>query len=224
MRALAIKPYLRKGLRLRHSGFHATYHLPFTTYRRSPQPSGARVQHSGRLVILSGPSGVGKDTVLEAWRQSNPRVQRVIAYTTRQPRTGEADGVDYHFVTSDRFQELVEEGAFLEHKLVHGNHYATPLYEMEAMLTEGKIAVLKIDVQGALEAMRLRPEALSIYLLPPSSETLEQRIRTRGTDKQADIERRLEDARFEISQANKYTTRVVNDDIERVVRELNDLV
>lgn len=178
----------------------------------------------GRLVILSGPSGVGKDTVLDAWQTSNPRVRRVVAYTTRSPRPGEADGVDYHFVSKNRFQELAEAGAFLEHKLVHGNCYATPLHHMEAMLMDGMIAVLKIDVQGAVEAMRLRPEALSIFLLPPSTEDLEKRIRGRGTDNEEVIERRLKDARFELSQADKYTARVVNDEIDRVVRELNDLI
>ena len=176
-----------------------------------------------RLVILSGPSGVGKDTVLEAWKASNPRVQRVVAYTTRQPRNGEVNGVDYHFVTRQRFDELVEEGAFLEHKLVHGNWYATPLSDMEALLIAGQIAVLKIDVQGAMEAMKLRPDALSIFLLPPTVEDLEKRIRGRGTDSEEVIERRLEDARYELALADKYTAHVVNDDIERVVRELNDL-
>src|SRR4051812_46910447 len=117
---------------------------------------------TGRLVILSGPSGVGKDTVLEQWKASNPRVHKVVAYTTRAPRPGEVDAVDYHFITPQRFQDLIEEGAFLEHKHVHGNYYATPLSDMEAMLMEGKIAVLKIDVQGAMEAMKLRPEAMSI--------------------------------------------------------------
>src|SRR5689334_15018289 len=128
----------------------------------------------GRLVILSGPSGVGKDTVLAAWQSSNPRVQRVVAYTTRAPRAGEQNGVDYHFVSRARFDELVEANAFLEHKIVHGNYYATPLADMEAMLNAGKIAVLKIDVQGAMEAMRLRPDALSIFLLPPNVEDLEK--------------------------------------------------
>jgi len=178
---------------------------------------------NGRLVILSGPSGVGKDTVLAAWTASNPRVQRVVAYTTRTPRNGEVDGVDYHFVSLQRFHDLVEEGAFLEHKEVHGNCYATPLADMEAMLVAGKIAVLKIDVQGAMEAMKLRPDALSIFLLPPTTAELEHRIRNRGTDSNEVIERRLRDAHFELSCAEKYTARVVNDDIERVVRELNDL-
>ena len=178
----------------------------------------------GRLVILSGPSGVGKDTVLEAWTKSNPRVQRVVAYTTRSPRAGENDGVDYHFVTRQRFDELVEENAFLEHKLVHGNCYATPLADMQSMLLAGKVAVLKIDVQGALEVMKLRNDALSIFLMPPSVEELEKRIRTRGTDSSEVIEQRLQSARDEIACAEQYTARVVNDDIARVVRELNDLV
>jgi guanylate kinase len=182
------------------------------------------VNHEGRLVILSGPSGVGKDTVLAAWTASNPRVKRVVAYTTRPPRTGEKEGIDYHFISQQRFDELVEQNAFLEHKLVHGNCYATPLADLEAMLMAGKIAVLKIDVQGAIEVMKIRNDAVSIMLLPPSIEELEKRIKSRGTDSVEVIERRLQDARYELSCADKYTSRVVNDDIHRVVRELNDLV
>ena len=178
---------------------------------------------TGRLVILSGPSGVGKDTVIDAWKKSNPRVQRVVAYTTREPRPGEVDGIDYHFVTRQRFDDLVADNAFLEHKIVHGNCYATPLADMDAMLIAGKIAVLKIDVQGAMEAMKLRPDALSIFILPPNFEDLEKRIRGRATDSEEVIERRLQDAKYELSFADKYAARVVNDDIDRVVRELNDL-
>ena len=117
---------------------------------------------SGRLVILSGPSGVGKDTVINAWHARDPRVERVVAYTTRPARPGETDGLDYHFVSVDTFMELAADGAFLEYKEVHGNHYATPLRDMEAMLSAGKIAILKIDVQGALTAMELRPDAMSV--------------------------------------------------------------
>lgn len=178
----------------------------------------------GRLVILSGPSGVGKDTVLREWSAFNPRVERVVSYTTRVPRKGEVDQVDYRFVNCDEFEELIAQGALLEHKLVHGNYYGTPLHAMEQMLLDGKIAVLKIDVQGAQEAMRLRPEALAIFLLPPDFETLERRIRSRGTDSPESIATRLENARYEMSCASKYTARVVNDEIDRVVRELDDLV
>lgn len=178
----------------------------------------------GRLVILSGPSGVGKDTVLQAWGAANPRVERVVSYTTRLPRNGEVDGRDYRFVSCAQFDELIARGALLEHKVVHGNCYGTPLHAMEQMLLDGKIAVLKIDVQGAADAMKLRPEALSIFLLPPDNETLERRIRSRGTDSDAVISTRLENARFELSCARNYAARVVNDSIERVVRELEELV
>lgn len=179
---------------------------------------------SGRLVILSGPSGVGKDTVIDAWKKVNPNVQRVVAYTTRAPREGEIDGRDYHFVSVAAFQELAEEGAFLEHKEVHGNYYATPLRDMQAMLDEGKIAILKIDVQGALTAMALRPDAVTTFLLPPSWEVLEQRIRGRGTDDAATIAKRLVNAREEMEFADRYQHQIVNDDLDKVVTELEAVV
>ncbi|MBC8063942.1 MAG: guanylate kinase [Chlorobia bacterium] len=179
---------------------------------------------SGHLVILSGPSGVGKDTVIDAWREVNPKVQRVVAYTTRSPRDGETDGRDYHFVTVDEFKALAAEGAFLEHKEVHGNYYATPLRDMEAMLDEGRIAVLKIDVQGALTAMALRPDALTAILLPPSWDVLEQRIRGRGTEDAASINKRLANARAEMEFADRYQHQIVNDDLETVVARLEAVV
>lgn len=176
---------------------------------------------NGVLVILSGPSGVGKDTVLNAWRAANPRVRRVVAYTTRAPRAGEVDGEDYHFVTFPEFLLKAEAGDFLEHKQVHDNWYATPLRDMEAMLAEGLIAVLKIDVQGAIEAMGLRPDAKSVFLLPPSDEELERRIRSRKTDSPEAIERRLRNARAEIALSHHYAFRIVNDDLDACVRAID---
>jgi guanylate kinase len=178
----------------------------------------------GRLVILSGPSGVGKDTVIEAWRRENPRVERVVAYTTRAPRPGEVEGKDYHFVATERFKELAGEGAFLEHKEVHGNYYATPKRDMELMLAQGLIAILKIDVQGALAAMALRPDALTVFLLPPSMRELEERIRGRNTDSEETIQKRLRNARAEMEFADRYQTQIVNDDLPLVVETLEDLV
>jgi guanylate kinase len=178
----------------------------------------------GRLVILSGPSGVGKDTVIDAWRAADPRVSRVVAYTTRSPRPGEVHGVDYHFVETWRFQEHVLAGDFLEYKEVHGNYYATPLRDLEAMLAAGSIAVLKIDVQGALTVMPLRPDAESIFLLPPDERELERRIRDRGTEGEDAIQRRLENARAEIALADKYRYRIINESVERVVQQLRDIV
>jgi len=178
---------------------------------------------TGRLIILSGPSGVGKDTIIDAWRAADPRVQRVVAYTTRKPRPGEQDGIDYHFVSETAFRKLADMGAFLEFKEVHGEMYATPLSDMEAMLKAGKVAILKIDVQGALEAMSLRPDALAIFLLPPSEAELERRIKGRGTEEAHVIERRLARAKAELALADRYHHRVVNDDVQRAVHELVDL-
>lgn len=179
---------------------------------------------NGRLVILSGPSGVGKDTVINEWRKRNSHVERVVAYTTRAPRTGEVAGVDYHFVPVEAFHQMAEAGEFLEYKEVHGNFYATPLLDMERMLQDGKIAILKIDVQGALSAMDLRPDAISVFLLPPSREELERRIRGRGTDDAATIEKRLRNATEEIELADRYHHQVTNDDLERVIRELEEII
>lgn len=179
---------------------------------------------SGKIVILSGPSGVGKDSVLERWKQADANVVRVVAYCTRAPRTGEQDGIDYHFRSREEFMRMADAGDFLEYKEVHGNLYATPLKDMEALLAQGKIAVLKIDVQGALTVMEKRPDVLSIFLLPPSFEELERRIRSRGTDDEATIQKRLSNARDELAVADRYQYRVVNDDIDRAVAEIMEIV
>ena len=175
---------------------------------------------SGRLVILSGPSGVGKDTVIDRWRSVDPRVQRVVAYTTRQPRPGEVAGVDYNFVDVPTFKAHAEAGHFLEWKVVHGNFYASPLQDMDDMLREGKIAILKIDVQGALTAMELRPDALTVFLLPPSRDELERRIRARGTDSTEAIAKRLQNAHDEIATSERYQHRIENHSVEEVVQIL----
>jgi guanylate kinase len=174
----------------------------------------------GQLVIFSGPSGVGKDTVLAAWSKADPRVQRVVAYTTREPRPGEVDGVDYHFVTDKRFSEMAGAGDFLEYKEVHGNFYATPLKDMERMLADGKVAVLKIDVKGALDAMKLRPDAITIFLEPPSFEVLEDRMRQRGTESEEAIQKRLRNAHLEMELRDHYQHVIANDRIEDVVQRL----
>ncbi len=178
----------------------------------------------GRLVILSGPSGVGKDTVLEAWNAADSRVTRVVACTTRDPRPGEVDGVDYHFIDVESFLKMAGDGAFLEFKEVYGNHYATPLHHMEAILDAGKIAVLKIDVQGAAEVMPLRSDAISIFLLPPSDAELERRIRGRGTETEEATLRRLRIAREEIEFSAAYPHRIVNEDLDLTVRRLMEIV
>ncbi len=177
----------------------------------------------GHLVILSGPSGVGKDTVLDAWSKRDPRVKRVVAYTTRPKRPNEVDGVDYQFVSVEQFHDLIGGGAFLEYKEVFGNLYGTPLLDMEQMLADGLTAVLKIDVQGALTAMKLRPDALTVFLMPPSREELERRIRERATDSLEVIERRLQVARDEMVLSSEYDHVFVNANVADVVESLEAL-
>lgn len=178
----------------------------------------------GRLVILSGPSGVGKDTLLAAWQARNPRVQRVVAYTTRGSREGEEDGRDYHFVSVPAFVLMAESGKFLEWKIVHGNYYGTPLADMEALLEQGKIAILKIDVHGAIAAMDRRSDAISIFIQPPSWEELEARIRGRALDSPEVIEKRLQNAREEIELSDRYHYQVVNRDLDVAVSDLEKVV
>ena len=178
----------------------------------------------GKLVILSGPSGVGKDTLINRWQQINPRIERVIAYTTRAMRPGEREGFDYHFVDRETFMAKAHAGEFLEYKEVHGNMYATPLHDMEALLANGQIAILKIDVQGALLVMELRPDAISIFIEPPSWYELEERIRGRQTDAEDMIAKRLRNAADELALAERYQYQVINDDLDEAVDELEEIV
>lgn len=177
-----------------------------------------------RLVILSGPSGVGKDTVIDAWKVVNPLVERVVAATTRKPREGEHDGDHYHFVTEEEFSQMVERNEFLEHEHVHGNWYGTPRRSVEHISNQGKIAVLKIDVQGALRVMHSHPVLTSVFLMPPSWEVLEERIRQRGTESEEAIEVRLRNAREEIELSKSYSHHVVNDDLTTTIETLESII
>lgn len=178
---------------------------------------------TGKLVILSGPSGVGKDTLIDVWSRRNPRVRRVVAYTTRAPRTNEVEDLDYHFVSVEKFKQHQAAGDFLEQKEVHGNYYATPLRDMERMLAQGMIAVLKIDVQGALTAMQLRRDAISIFVLPPDKEELLRRIRDRGTDSEEAIATRMRNAEDEMARSAAYDYRVINDNVVAAVDRLEEI-
>lgn len=177
----------------------------------------------GRLVILSGPSGVGKDTVIDAWMAKDPHVERVIAYTTREPRRGEVNGVDYWFVSRPEFLRMVGAGEFLEHKEVVGNFYATPVRHAERILMEDRIAVLKIDVQGALEVMKKRPNCITVFLLPPTKEALRERLLNRGTDSPEVITKRILAAVLELAEATKYQHQIVNRNVADVVAQLMEL-
>ena len=179
---------------------------------------------AGRIVILSGPSGVGKDTLISAWIAKNPHVERVITYTTRDKREGEVDGVDYHFVSTREFLEMARAGEFLEYKEVHENHYGTPIRGLADTVGRGKIAVLKIDVQGALAAMQKLTGEMSIFIAPPSMEELERRLTARGSESKSQVRVRLRNAKREMAAAVHYSHTVINDEVDRAVEEIEAIV
>lgn len=168
----------------------------------------------GLLIILSGPSGVGKGTVREElFKDESLNLAYSISMTTRKPRPTEKDGVDYFFVEENDFNEKIEQGELLEYARFVGNYYGTPKFYVEQLLNEGKNVVLEIEVQGALQVMKKCPDALTIFLVPPSFEELERRIRGRRTEAEEVVKERLDKARKEIATKDEYKYVVENDDV-----------
>ncbi|MER3502247.1 MAG: hypothetical protein IMHGJWDQ_002018 [Candidatus Fervidibacter sp.] len=178
----------------------------------------------GRLFVVSGPSGVGKGTVVAEVLRRLPHLRRVITYTTRPPRPGEVPDRDYHFVSREEFERLKEQGAFLEWAEVYGNFYGSPKQEVDRLLAKGYDAVLVVDVQGALAIKRQRPEAVLIFLQPPSVDELRRRLEARGSDPPEVIEGRLAKAEWEMQQAHQFDYTVLNDELERAVQTLVQLM
>lgn len=172
------------------------------------------------LIVLSGPSGVGKDTLLQRLTQVCPDMHRSVTCTTRTPRPGERPGIDYNFLSKEDFLRRIESGEFLEYAEVHGNLYGSSLRDVQEMRRDRKDVVLKIDVQGGLAVKQKVPEAVMIFIGPPSLEELERRLRGRYTDSEAAIEKRCRDARSEIEQIPRYDYLVINDDVGAAVQKL----
>ncbi len=179
----------------------------------------------GRLIVVSGPSGVGKDTVLEEVFARDPSLRRSVSYTTRPPRPGETDGHPYTFVNQKTFLNMIDREEFLEFATVYGHLYGTSLRRVREAIAEGDDVVLKIDVQGAARVRdRLGAEPLFIFLLPPSPEELRRRLFDRGADDTSSLEVRWANAVNELAEQGKYDHRVVNDDVPRAAQEILSII
>lgn len=178
----------------------------------------------GRLFVISGPSGVGKTSVTRRLLRLRPELSFSVSCTTREPRSGEVDGRDYRFVSAGDFDRLVEEGAFLEWVEVFAERYGTLATPLLGDLEEGRDVILDIDVQGAATVRKRAPAAVLVFLVPPSRAELERRLRSRSTERDLGLRRRLERAGCEMSQAGWFDRVVVNDDLERAAAELAAII
>lgn len=174
---------------------------------------------SGLLIVVSGPSGAGKGTICDALRKRFPKIHYSISMTTRDPRLGEVDGVNYYFTNNSHFEELLEQDAFLEHAKVYDHYYGTPKEYVYNMLQEGNHIMLEIDIQGAMQVKEKYPQCVLIYIVPPSKAVLEARLRGRHTDSDEVIAGRLAKASAELEWIPKYDYLIINDELDTAVEE-----
>ena len=178
----------------------------------------------GRLYVIAAPSGAGKTSLVKALMEREPRIQFSVSYTTRKPRPNEIPGRDYHFVSAERFQEMIANHEFLEHARVFDNCYGTGVRTVQESLSNGEELLLEIDWQGARQVRARLPEACSIFILPPSREALELRLKGRSTDSNAVIQRRLRDAAEDLSHWSEFDYVVINDRFEQAIEDLRAIV
>lgn len=178
----------------------------------------------GLLIVLSGPSGSGKDTVLDRVHAKDIPIQRSISMTTRQKRDGETDGVDYYFVTKDYFEKQIAAKNMLESAVYSSNYYGTPKGPVDKWLEDGKTVVLKIEVQGAEKIKKIYPDCVSIFIMPPSIQVLEKRLRNRETDSEESIRMRMDAALGEMQCSEKYDYIVFNDILENTVEDICSII
>lgn len=178
----------------------------------------------GKTFIICGPSGVGKGTVVSRLLEADPTLYFSVSATTRAPRAGEADGVHYHFLTREKFQEWIDAGDFLEHAQFVGNFYGTPRRYVDEAMDQGRDVLLDIEIQGAEQIHQKRPEAVRIYIAPPSWEELERRLTGRGTEDGEKIRSRLARGREEFAAARDFDYLVINDTVEHAAAEIRAIM
>jgi len=176
------------------------------------------------VFVITGPSGVGKGTLIRGLRERLPRLELSVSATTRPPRPGERDGVDYHFLSNERFDELLGAGQFVEHADYAGRRYGTLRSELDGRIGRGVPVVLEIEVQGARQVRSAMPEAVQVFIAPPSLATLRERLLGRGTDEQEEVQRRLRVAEEELAAQPEFAHVVVNDELVRATHELYAIV
>ena len=193
-------------------------------YRKNEGADSEHRMKTGKLFVLSGPSGVGKGTLREHALNNAPNLKYSISCTTRKPREGETDGVEYRFISHTKFQEYISQGLFLEYAHVHEDYYGTLKSDVMSELEAGHDVLLEIDVQGALKVKEIMPEAVLIFVAPPSVEVLTQRLTGRGTESSSSLEVRLSNALKEIALKDKYDYVIVNDDLDSACEELRKII
>ncbi|HTR74367.1 MAG TPA: guanylate kinase [Solirubrobacterales bacterium] len=179
---------------------------------------------SAKVFVITGPSGVGKGTLIKRLLERVPNLALSVSATTREPREGEEDGVDYHFLTEEQFQERISTKDFLEFAAYSGNHYGTLNSELDRCLDKGRSVVLEIEVQGAQQVRQSRPDSVLIFIAPPDESVLRERLKGRGTDSAEAIDRRLKVAEQELASQNDFDHLIVNDDLDHATADLEQIV
>lgn len=180
--------------------------------------------NKGSLIVLSGPSGSGKDSICERLKEYNDNFWVSVSYTTRKPRKGEEDGINYYFKTKDEFEKLIEEDEFLEYAKYNDDYYGTPKSKINDYLNKGIDVILVIEVQGALKIKHIMPEATFIFIMPPTMKDLVLRLKKRGTETDDKILMRFKKAYQEINELTKYNYIVVNDELDKATKKVNSII